>query len=215
MKHMLRLCVTTSVLVLSTFALSAQTIDYFTDYPGGFTETHYEITTRSLANPIELSWIIEPTEGDELIVTTTNRVTAHPQDLELGVLNGIAEAQLIIQSESVRALLENPRNLLPNSTFVVPGGGQFRTAARDVILGVNVICGVLTNSGEPDERILLAITEDPTLPFPPFVRKDRIGATGSMSGQLQVCDSLVPLLDSEQNFEAEFLLEITVFEREA
>ena len=214
MKHMLRIIVTAAVLLSSVSIISAQTSDYFLSYPGGFTEAHYRITTSDLANPIELGWVIEPVGENELSVTTTNRVTAERNDLELGVLNGIAQAQLIIQSESVRALLENPRSLTPNSAFIVPGGAQFTTAERDTILGVEIICGVLTSQDDPDERTILGITEDPTLPFPPFIRLEETSTESGEASALPVCQSLNPILNSNPNqFSESFTLQLTEFER--
>ena len=214
MKHLLRILVTASVLLSSVSIISAQTSDYFLTYPGGFTESNYRITTEDLDHAIELGWLIEPAGEDELIVTTTNRVTAQRSELELGVLNGIAQAQLIIQSESVRALLENPRSLLPNSTFLVPGGAQFNTADREILLGVSVICGLLTHPDEPEERTILAITEDPTLPFPPFIQQEEFRSTGGLASSLPICQSLnTTLAASTQRFVTTFTLQLTEFER--
>lgn len=191
-----------------------QTNDYFLQYPGGFTESSYEIRISELENPISLSWKIEATESEALRVTTTNEVIANRADLELGVLNGIAQAQLIIQDESVRALLENRSSLIPNTVFVVPGGARFSTAAEETIKGVDVLCGVLESDDEPDDRTILAISAEPTLPFPPLIQLDELSAAKGLDAPLQHCSSVQPfLVDFGSQFASTFRLELTEFQR--
>jgi hypothetical protein len=214
MKNFRQILILFIVILGAGAVLFAQTSDYFLQYPGGFTETFYQIKTSDLENPITLSWRIETTESDILHVTTTNEVIADRQELELGVLNGIAQAQLIIQDESVRALLENRSSLTPNSQFIVPGGARFTTASEELYLGVEMICGVLQSDEEPERRTILGITVDPTLPFPPLMQLDEIRTEVGLSDQAQFCTSLEPLLSSSGvQFMTKFRLELTSFER--
>lgn len=194
---------------------AAQSGDYFANYPGGTTEAAYEIHTEELGNPITLGWRVEPAPGGQFTVTTTNRVTASREELELGVANGVAQAQLIIQDEAVRALLENRRSLGPHATFVLPGGARFTTAARETIQGVSVICGMLVDPDRPDRRTFLAITQDPTLPFPPFAQMEQRRASGGTPSSLPVCASLGPLAaGSTERYAVLFRMALSAFSRQ-
>lgn len=189
----------------------AQSGDYFRNYPGGFTETVYQIITEELESPITLSWRVEPAPDDQLTVTTTNSVTARREELALGVINGVAQAQLIVQDEAVQALLG--QRLLPHTTYVLPGGASFTSAARETIAGVPALCGLLTDPQEPHRRTLLAITEDPSVPFPPFIQLEEERASGGTPNTLEVCTSLRSLIEQPgHSFVILFKLELTRFE---
>ncbi len=192
----------------------AQTGDYFQTYPGGFTRAVYQIMTSDLRNPIVLSWQVEPASQEMLTVTTTNQVTARREDLPIGVTSGVAQAQLIIQDEAVRTLLENRKSLGPHLSFILPGGARFDTAARETIAGLSVLCGLLTDPKKPQRRTLLAITEDPTAPFPPFIQLEEEKALGSQASSLELCTSLQPLMDRDaRRFGVLFQLKLIEFER--
>ena len=190
----------------------AQTTDYFQNYPGGFTQAVYQISTEELENPIALSFQVEPLAGDLLSVTTTNRVTARREDLESGVSNGVAQAQLIIQDDAVRSLLENKRNLQPQTIYILPGGARFTSAERETIAGVSVLCGLLIKQDKPNQRILLAIAAEPTLPFPPWLQQEEERTSGGTASSLQFCTSLRPLAQIlGRRFVVLFQLELTEF----
>jgi hypothetical protein len=200
------------------FIAWAQTRDYFQQYPGGFTRAAYEITTEELENPIQIQWQVEALDGDELRVITTNEVIAPREAFQLGVANGVAQAQLIIQDQAVQALLENRTSLQPNMSFILPGGARFTTTNREMISGVSALCGLLTDPEKPDRRTLLAISEESTLPFPPWIRLEKLrSSTGAETTPLRFCRSLAPLLSSApssgQAFVATFELVLTEFER--
>jgi hypothetical protein len=216
MRYAIRPLVSISLLVtalgLGLWAL-AQSGDYFQNYPGGFTEAIYQITTEQLEDPIELSWQVEPASDDKLTVTTSSVVTARREELELGVINGVAQAQLIIQGEAVRALLENRGLLAPHTTFILPGGARFTAAARENIAGVPVLCGLLTEPDKPHQRTLLAITQNLAVPFPPFIQLEEERPGGQITSSLEVCTSLLSLIQSTHSYEVLFRLELTHFER--
>jgi len=191
----------------------AQSGDYFQSYPGGLTEAFYLIETQQLEDPIRLSWRIEPASDEKLAVTTSSMVTARREELELGVINGVAQAQLIIQDEAVRALLENRASLAPYTTFILPGGARFTTAARENIAGVSAICGLLTVPEKPHQRTLLAITQNLAVPFPPFIRLEEERPGEEAPSPLEVCTSLLPLTQSTRSYQVLFRLELTHFER--
>lgn len=196
--------------ILGFWGSLAQTGDYFRDYPGGITEATYRVTTGELASPIVLGWRVEPAPGGQLTVTTTNRVTAAPEDLETGVVGGVTRAQLVIQDEAVQALLENAESLRPRATFVLPGGARFVSAERETIQGVPVLCGMLTDPDRPDRRTFLAISGEPALPFPPYVQQEELGASGGVPSSFPVCRSLRTLTrPTAERFVVLFRLELT------
>ena len=194
----------------------AQTGDYFQSYPGGLTDVTYEIETAELDGPIQLGWRVEPASGDQLTVVTTNRVTASRDALNTGVANGVAQAQLIIQdNDAIQALLENSGNLAPNQTFILPNGARFKAANRETIHGVSVICGLLTEPDKADERIMIAVSDDPTLPFPPFIRQERRESSGIGIDPLPVCESIKGVLGiSAARYSVPFQLLMTSYERQ-
>lgn len=205
-----------AVVVIGLVA-AAQTGDYFQSYPGGRTDITYEIETSELDGPITLGWRVEPASGDQLTVVTTNRVTASRNALNTGVANGVAQAQIIIQqNEAVQALLENSDNLAPNQTFILPNGARFRAAERETIQGVSAICGLLTESDAEGERLMLGVADDPTLPFPPFIRQEQREESGIGIDPLPVCESIKGVLGiSLERYSVPFQLLMTAYERDA
>lgn len=204
-------------IVVIGLAAFAQTGDYFQDYPGGRTDITYEIETAELDGPIRLGWRVEPAPGDQLTVVTTNRVTASRDALNTGVANGVAQAQLIIQdNDAVQALLENRGNLAPNQTFVLPNGARFRAANRETVQGISVICGLLTESDSDDERIMIGVSDNPTLPFPPFIRQEQREESGIGIDPLPVCESIKGVLGiSTTRYSVPFQLLMTAHEHQA
>ncbi len=198
--------------------VAAQPPQYFQQYPGGYTQADYEIVTEGLDEPIRLSWTVEPAPGpgseDRLKVTTTNEVVARRDQLETEVANGVARAQLLLQDEAVQALLANRESLEPHTTFLLSGGARFVTGARETIAGVPVICGLLTDPEKPDRRTFLAITEDPTVPFPPWMQLEEDRPTGGTPHSLRVCTSLtLTALAPGRRFVEVFRLQLVEFER--
>lgn len=194
-------------------AAFAQTGDYFESYPGGRTDVTYEIQTAELANPISLGWRVEPASGDGFSVVTTNRVTASRDALSTGVANGVAQVSNVIQNnDAVQALLENSGNLEPNATFFLPNNAQFRAASRETIQGVSVICGLLTQPEAEGERIMIGVADDPTLPFPPFIRQERREESGIGIDPLPACESIKGVLGiSLARFSVPFQLLMTSY----
>ena len=216
MRSALRIVLQAAMVTLTGLGLwaLAQTSDYFQNYPGGFTQAAYQITSEEVENPLTLTLQIEPSSGGQFTVTTTNRVTARRENLEAAVTNGVAEAQLIIQDEAVQALLENRRNLRPQASFILPGGARFTSADQETITGVSVLCGMLTKPEKPTQRIFLAIAEDPTLPFPPWVQQEEERSSGGSASSLGVCTSLCSLAQqSGRRYAILFRLELLEFER--
>lgn len=210
-----RLWVGLSALALGVGGLVvAQTPNYFQQYPGGYTRAVYEILTEDLEDPIRLSWTVEPASEGRLKVTTTNEVIARRDQLETGVANGVAQAQLLLQDEAIQALLTNRESLEPNTVFILSGGARFVTGARETIAGVPVICGLLTDPEKPNRRTFLAITEDPTVPFPPWMQLEEDRPSGGRPHTLSVCTSLaLAALAPGRRFVELFRLQLVEFER--
>jgi hypothetical protein len=215
MRTALRILVNAVLLLVASVALwaLAQTSDYFQNYPGGLTQASYQITTEQLESPIWLRFQVEPAPNNRLTVITTNQVTARREELEIGVSNGVAQAQLITQDEAIRSLLENKRNLQPQTTYILPGGAHFRSVERETIAGVSVLCGLLTKPDKPNQRTVLAISEEPTLPFPPAIQQEEQRSSGGTASSLSFCESLRPLLNSAgRRYVTLFQLMLTEFE---
>ncbi|MFB6287054.1 MAG: hypothetical protein ABEK03_10825 [Candidatus Bipolaricaulia bacterium] len=202
--------------VVVGLAAFAQTGDYFENYPGGRTDVTYEIQSAELDGPISLGWRVEPASGDQFKVVTTNRVTASREALNTGVANGVAQVSNVIQNnDAVQALLENSGNLEPNETFFLPDGAQFQAAGRETIQGVSVICGLLTTSDTESERIMIGVSGDPTLPFPPFIRQEQRESSGIGIDPLPTCKSIKGVLGiSLERYSVPFQLIMTSYERQ-
>jgi hypothetical protein len=202
----------------------AQTGGYFQNYPGGTVRAVYRVATEGLSQPITLGWQVEPVGADpmsgrELLkVTTTNEVVAERDELETGVASGMAQIQLVLSDEAVRALLDNRANLQPNQLYILSGGAHFTTGARETIAGVPVLCGVLTDPQKPDRRTFLAIADEPTVPFPPWIQleENRPAGGGLGPSELGVCRSLsaTALIGAlGRSFVIVFKLDLIEFER--
>jgi hypothetical protein len=154
---------------------SAQTNGYFQRYPGGTTHAVYQISDQKLSNPLQLRFDVKPATGDQLTVTTANEITASRTELEGGVFEGVAAAQLAVNDPGVQALLGQQLQL--GVTYVLPGGAHFTTEQRTTIAGVSVIEGTLTDPQKPDQRTELAFAEGDsglTLPFPPLIKTEKL-----------------------------------------
>ena len=65
-----------------------------------------------------------------------------------------------------------------NRTYVYPGGLSFVTEGEVTVAGIAAVKGTLTAAANPDERVILAISPDPAVPYPVWVRHERKAATG-------------------------------------
>ncbi|GBC75858.1 hypothetical protein HRbin07_00050 [bacterium HR07] len=150
----------------------AQQGGFFQNYPGGASKSVYKITQEKSDYPILLTMEIQPVSADTFTVRTTNEVTGTRTDLERGVLEGLARAQLEVNSESLTALRKFLADIQPNTVYVLPNGARFEAGARDKIAGVDVIRGVLTDPKKPNQRTLVALTLHKAVPFPPLLQID-------------------------------------------
>jgi|FaiFalFF_MnMetaG_3_1042247.scaffolds.fasta_scaffold00301_15 hypothetical protein len=150
----------------------AQQGGFFQNYPGGTSKSVYRITQEKSNYPILLTMEIQPIAADTFTVKTTNEVTGTRTDLERGVLEGLARAQLEVNSESLTALRKFLPDIQPNTAYVLPNGARFEAGERDKIAGVDVIRGVLTDPKKPNQRTVLALTLNKAVPFPPLLQID-------------------------------------------
>lgn len=150
----------------------AQQGGFFQNYPGGASKSVYKITQEKSNYPILLTMEIQPLAGDTFTVKTTNEVTGTRTDLERGILEGLARAQLEVNSESLTALRKFLADIQPHTVYVLPNGARFEAGERDKIAGVDVIRGVLTDPKKPNQRTLLALTLNKAVPFPPLLQID-------------------------------------------
>ncbi len=161
-----------AVLVGIAVGALAQQGGFFQNYPGGTSKSVYRITQEKSAYPMLLTMEIQPIAGETFSVKTTNEVTGTRTDLERGVLEGLARAQLEVNSESLLALRKFLPDIQPNTVYVLPNGARFAAGERDKIAGVDVIRGVLTDPKKPNQRTLVALTLNKAVPFPPLLQID-------------------------------------------
>lgn len=169
--HVKRTLVFIVLLGIAAGAL-AQQGGFFQNYPGGTSKSVYKITQEKSTYPILLTMEIQPIASDTFTVKTTNEVTGTRTDLERGVLEGLARAQLEVNSESLIALRKFLPDVQPNTVYVLPNGARFEAGERGKIAGVDVIRGVLTDPKKPNQRAVLALTLNKAVPFPPLLQID-------------------------------------------
>lgn len=148
----------------------AQQGGFFQNYPGGASKSVYRITQEKATHPIFLTMEIQPVSADTFTVRTINEVTGTRTDLEKGVLEGLARAQLEVNSDAITALRRFINDLQPGNTYVLPNGARFEAQTRDKIAGIDVIRGVLTDPKKPNQRTVLALTTHKAVPFPPLLQ---------------------------------------------
>ncbi len=169
---MKRLAVFGAVTVAVGLWAVAQQGGFFQNYPGGSSKSVYKITQEKSSYPILLTMEIQPIASDTFTVKTTNEVTGTRTDLERGILEGLARAQLEVNSESLTALRKFVADIQPHTVYVLPNGARFEAGERDKIAGVDVIRGVLTDPKKPNQRTILALTLNKAVPFPPLLQID-------------------------------------------
>jgi hypothetical protein len=183
-----------TVLVLALFIViaslgiwsTAQTSGFFQRYPGGTTHAVYQINDPKLTNPLKVGFDVQPASGDQLTVTTTNQITASRAELDGGVAEGVAAAQLAVNDPGVQALMGQQLQIGIN--YVLPNGTRFSADQRATIVGLSVIEGTLTDPQKPDQRTQLAFADGDaalTLPFPPLIQTQKL-----QNGQYQTTFSL-------------------------
>ncbi len=168
-KLSLLLVIVLPVMLAGLWAL-AQQGGFFQNYPGGASKSVYRITQEKATHPIFLIMEIQPLSSDTFTVRTINEVTGTRTDLEKGVLEGLARAQLEVNSEALTALRRFLSDIQPNNTYVLPNGARFEAQTRAMVAGVEVIRGILTDPKKPNQRTVLALTTHKAVPFPPLLQ---------------------------------------------
>ena len=75
--------------------------------------------------------------------------------------------------------------LVPNHTYVFPGGFSFVTQGYVEIAGVKAIKGVFSSPQDPSQRVVLAISPDPAVPYPVLIREEtRAGGDWKLESEL-------------------------------
>lgn len=168
----LKILVLGALVMMSLWGLwaSSQQGGFFQNYPGGASKSVYRIAQERSTYPIFLTTEIQPLSADTFTVRTTNEVTGTRNDLEKGVLEGLARAQLEVNSEAIVALRRFLNDIQPNNTYVLPNGARFEAQTRDKLAGVDVVRGILTDPKKPNQRTVLALTTNKAVPFPPLLQ---------------------------------------------
>ncbi len=161
-----------SICVLGSLGFLAwsQSTGFFQNYPGGFSKSVFRITQEGLQSPIVLSMEVRSAENDKLSVKTTNELLGTRKDLESKVFDGIARTQLEVNSEAINALRN--QTVLPNQTYLLPGGAKFVSENKEMLAGIEIIKGILTDPKKPNRRTILGLSSDKAIPFPPLVQVD-------------------------------------------
>jgi hypothetical protein len=163
-----------SLVAMATVSLwtLAQSTGFFQNYPGGYSKSVFRIAQEGLQNPIILSMEVRTVDNDKLSVKSTNELLGSRKDLESKIFDGIARTQLEVNSEAINALRNQA--ILPNQTYLLPGGAKFISENRDTIAGIEVIRGILTDPKKQNRRTILALTTDKSIPFPPLLQVDEL-----------------------------------------
>ncbi len=161
-----------AMLVIGTISLWAwaQSTGFFQTYPGGYSKSVFRITQEGLQSPIVLSMEVRSSDNDKLSVKTTNELLGTRKDLESKIFDGIARTQLEVNSEAINALRN--QTVLPNQTYLLPGGAKFVSENKELLAGIEIIKGILTDPKKPNRRTILGLTSDKAIPFPPLVQVD-------------------------------------------
>jgi hypothetical protein len=158
------------VSVGTVFLAWAQSTGFFQNYPGGYSKSVFRITQEGLQSPIVLSMEVRALDNDRLSIKTTNELLGTRKDLESKIFDGIARTQLEVNTEAINALRN--QTVLPNQTYLLPGGAKFVSENKEMLAGIEIIKGVLTDPKKPNRRTILGLTGDKAIPFPPLVQVD-------------------------------------------
>lgn len=149
-------------------------------YPGGYLLMKYRISVGGQ----EFTYTLELTPGDDGTYTIRTEVVGN------AALEDVADPLLFFTWSPTIWFAESwwvPYYFMlggfvgppaPNKTYVIPGGPTFATEGYVTIAGVRAVKGILTSPATPGERVVLAISPDPAVPYPVLIRHER-GAGGN------------------------------------
>ncbi len=64
------------------------------------------------------------------------------------------------------------QELVPHRTYILPGGIRFEAEEYVEIAGIRAVQGTFTMPQSPDERLIMAISPDPAVPYPVLIRDE-------------------------------------------
>lgn len=155
-----------------------QGIGGFSSYPGGYLLMSYSITVEGK----EYSYTIElqPTDGVYRVRTelsgpaTLEELSGAPFLFVWNPVLWLGESWWLPYYYML--FIYGPVSL--GRTYVLPGGLSFAAEEEVEIAGIRAVKGTITAPDKPDERVILALSPDPAVPYPVLVRQERKGPGG-------------------------------------
>lgn len=152
----------------------------FSTYPGGHLLMVYQVTSEG-REPYTYTLELTPREDGSYLIRT--------EAVGPGSLDDLATTPFFMWSPSIwltnawwlpyyYMLFIYGQTIEPNRTYVLPGGLSFVTEGEVTVAGVAAVKGTLTAADNPDERVILAISPNPAVPYPVWVRQERKTANG-------------------------------------
>lgn len=160
---------------IATIAGVAQWAGGLAAYPGGYLLMTYQITTedRNFTYTLELS-----PKGDG-IYTIRTEIVGDASLEDIGDISlffvwqpamWLADAWWLPYYFIIFGMGGPPE---PNRTYVLPGGFSWEAREIVAVAGVQAVQGTLKDPSRPDERVVLAISPDPAVPYPVLIRQER------------------------------------------
>ncbi len=164
------------VLVLGTLSLvsTGQGVGGFTAYPGGHLLMVYELTMED-AGTCTYTLEFTPTGNGEYLTRTETLATGTLEDFASPFLFAWGPSQWLVGAGwlSYYSFLSMfGQTIEPENNYVIPGGPSFVTEETITIAGVSAVKGTFTFPDDPDNRVIMAISSDPAVPYPIWVRQE-------------------------------------------
>lgn len=163
-------------LVCATGSLGwSQWVGGLAAYPGGYLLMSYRITTEDQ----EFTYTLELTPKADGTYTIRTEIVGDAELDEIGDASlffvwqpaiWLADAWWLPYYFMIFGMGGPPA---PNRTYVLPGGLTMVTEDFITVAGVQAVKGTLTSPTTPDERVILALSPDPAVPYPVLIRQER------------------------------------------
>ncbi len=144
-------------------------------YPGGYLLMTYQITTEDR----NFTYTLELSPKDDGTYTIRTEIVGDASLEDIGDMSlffvwqptiWLADAWWLPYYFMIFGMGGPPE---PNRTYVLPGGLSWETKDIVTIAGVQAVQGILKTPSSPDERVVLAISPDPAVPYPVLIRQER------------------------------------------
>jgi len=175
----MRKILTISAIVGLAMVVWGQVWTGFDNYPGGHLLMTYRVT---IPNEGTYSYTLELTPkpgSDTYTVRTEISGDASLGDLQATPYLLFAWQPAVWFSDSwwlpfYLSVFMPGQPILPNQHYVLPGGFSFVTEGYVTIAGVKAIKGAFSSLQDPSQRVVLAISPDPAVPYPVLIREESL-----------------------------------------